>query len=466
MAIKSIEDQIKDLENTRAAKVGRNEKITTKAAEEGRSLDAAEQEEFDTNSDDIDAVDADLVRLRRLEKQKAAAKPLSKSNGGTDPHAARQLRDPIITAGDRTVPKGVAFARYVGALVRSQNNLMQAAEFAKRWNDSTPEVSLVLRAAVTAGTTTDTDWASKLVEYQTMTSEFLELLRPMTIVGKFGTGNIPALRAVPFNTRMVSQTSGGTHRWVGEGLRKPVGELVIGEVTLGFAKTSGILVVTDELMRFSSPDVDVIVRDDLLRGSAQFIDESFVDPTLGPDSASAPASITYNITGAPASGTTAAHFRADLETMLAPFWAANLPVASGVFIMSNRSAQRFSLMRNSLGVREFPDITPTGGSLEGYPVITSEAVPADSGGDLIVFVLASEILLADDGNLTIDASREASVQLGSDPEGADTAAALVSLWQRNLVAIRGERYIRWKPARSGVVSVITDANYSSATPES
>src|SRR5690606_1512893 len=153
-------------------------------------------------------------------------------------------------------------------------------------------------------------------------------------------------------------TSGGTHRWVGEGLRKPVGELVIGEVTLGFAKTSGILVVTDELMRFSSPNVDLIVRDDLLRGSAQFIDESFVDPTLGPDSASAPASITYNISGSPASGTTAAHFRADLETMLAPFWAANLPVASGVFIMSNRSAQRFSLMRNSLGVREFPDITP------------------------------------------------------------------------------------------------------------
>lgn len=459
MAVKSIEDQIKDLENTRAAKVARNEKITNKAAEEGRSLDAAEQEEFDTNSDDIDAVDADLVRLRRLEKQKSVAKAL-KPNGGTDAGAARQLRDPVIMSGERQVPKGVAFARYVGALVKNQNNLMQAAEFAKRWKDSTPEVELVLRGAVSAGTTTDSDWAAKLVEYQTMTSEFLELLRPMTIVGKFGTNGIPAMREVPFNTRMVIQTSGGIHRWVGQGQRKPVGDLVIGEVQLAFAKTSGIIVVSDELMRFSSPNVDVIIRDDLLRGSRQFIDESFVDPTVGPDSAAAPASITYNVGGNPATGSTAEHFRADLAAMLDPMWSANLPVSSGVFIMSNRTAQRFALMRNALGVREFPDITPMGGMLEGFPVITSESVPVDTDGDMIIFVLANELLLADDGNITIDASREASVQLGTDPEGADTNAALVSLWQRNLVAIRGERYIRWKPARSGVVGIITGANYT------
>ncbi|MEO8466253.1 MAG: phage major capsid protein [Gammaproteobacteria bacterium] len=458
---KSIADQIKDLENTRAAKIARNEKITQKASDDGHSMDESQQEEFDTASDEIDALDADLVRLRRLEKQLGQAKPVKKGDGDKPENASR-ARDPHIEVLAPKVEKGIAFARYVGALVRSKFNLLEASEFAKRWSDSTPEVSLVLKSASAAGTTTATDWASKLVEYTTMTSEFLELLRPMTIVGRFGTNGIPALRSVPFNTRMVLQNGGGTHRWVGQGLRKPVGELSIDEVTLAFSKTSGIIVMTDELMRFSSPSAEMIVRDDLLRGSAAFVDESFVDPSVGPASAIMPAAITYNVAGSPASGTTAAHLRADLEAMWAPMWAANLPLASGVFITSNRLAQRLSLMRTALGVREFPEMTAQGGSLEGFPVIASEAVPSDSAGDVLIFVLANSILLADDGGITIDSSREASLQLGTDPEGADTAAAMVSLWQRNLVALRAERFIRWEKAREGIVSVITAANYSGA----
>ena len=43
-------------------------------------------------------------------------------------------------------------------------NLHEAAEYAaKRWNDSTPEVALTLKAAVAPGTTTDATWAVPLV---------------------------------------------------------------------------------------------------------------------------------------------------------------------------------------------------------------------------------------------------------------------------------------------------------------
>lgn len=55
---------------------------------------------------------------------------------------------------------------------------MQAAEISKQWKDSTPEVEMVLRTAVAAGSTTDANWASALAPYQNMSSEFIEFLRP------------------------------------------------------------------------------------------------------------------------------------------------------------------------------------------------------------------------------------------------------------------------------------------------
>ena len=52
-------------------------------------------------------------------------------------------------------------------------------------------------------------WAAPLVN-QNIANEFLELLRPATILGK-----IPGLRNVPFNTKVPAQTAGGTYGWVG-----------------------------------------------------------------------------------------------------------------------------------------------------------------------------------------------------------------------------------------------------------
>ena len=465
--MKPIAESIAEHEEAREKKAKRSEAILRKASDEGRSLTATEQEELDTLSDEIDMIDEDLKRFKRLQAQLSRSTPV-RAEEAESPESAARLRGPVERIEVRpNVEKGVAFARYVGALVRSRFNLLEASEFAKRWNDTTPEVSLVLKAAVNAGSTTDGNFATKLVEYQTITSEFLELLRPMTVLGRFGTDGIPALRSMPFNVRMALQTGGGVHAWVGEGARKPVGDLQISEVLLRFSKVSGIIVVTDELMRFSAPNVEMIIRDDLLRGSAAFTDRSFVDPMQGPASNAAPAAITYGVQGVAATGTTADALRADLATMWTAMWNANLPIGSGVFIMSNRVAQRLSLMRTPLGVREFPDITPTGGMLEGFPVIASESVETTSDGDVIIFVLANQVLLADDGAITIDASREASLQLASDPEGADTSAALVSLWQRNLVALRAERFIRWQKARDGVVGVITGAeNYTGSVSSS
>jgi len=63
---------------------------------------------------------------------------------------------------------------------------------------------------------------------------------------------------------------------------------------------------------------------------------------------------------------------------------------------------------NAVGQPLFPGLTVTGGTLLGAPVVASQAV-----GNQIIFVHAPSILIADEGGIEIDVSREASVYLDS-----------------------------------------------------
>ena len=121
--------------------------------------------------------------------------------------------------------------------------------------------------------------------------------------------------------------------------------------------------------------------------------------------------------------------------------------------MQPNQAVALSMMQNALGQTEFPGINVDGGTLFGLQVITSNSVPSGH----IILVKPSEVLLADDGVVTIDASREASLQMQSDPSVGDYQ--LVSLWQTNMVGIRAERWINWKRRRDAAVYYITGANY-------
>lgn len=457
--MKTIAEQIVDLENTRAAKAARMTEVMTKSLSEGRSSEAAEGEEFDTLDAEIKTIDADLVRMKKLEQlNREKAAPAA----GSGSEAASASRAGTVVSVKSNVAKGTAFARYVQTLAAAKGNLMQAAEMAKRYDDTTPEVSLVLRAAVAAGTTTDTTWAAPLVPYQNMTSEFIELLRPQTIIGK-----IPNFRRVPFNIKMPTQTGGSTVGWVGQGAPKPVSALAFGNLSLDFTKTAGIVVITDELARLSTPSAEAIIRQDLTEQIAQFLDQSFINPANAAVSGVSPASITNGATAITASGTTGDAMRADIRRLFSTFVSNNLSSAGSVWIMSETQATAISMMTNALGQPEYPGVTANGGTLFGLPVVTSESVTKTTAGSppvttsLIVLVKPSEILLADDGGVTIDVSREASLQMDSAPTNPPVAnTVMVSLWQMNMVGIRAERWINWVRRRPAAVAYISNANYA------
>ena len=384
-------------------------------------------------------------------------------NGNTAEEASNSRRTgPVVQVKNQKTEKGVGFVRLVSALARTEGNWSLAADVAKQWSDSSPEVEAILRApkdviktAVSAGTTTDTTWAAPLVQYTNLATEFVEYLRPRTILGQ-----INGFRRVPFKTKVPRQTAGASVNWVGEGKVKPLTSLAFDSITLDHHKVAGIIPVTEELMRLSSPSAEMLVRDDLAAAIAQFIDAEFLDISNAATDVS-PASVTYGLTPITATGTTAAAFRLDVKSMFASLLSTNLQIAGGTWIMTQQQAVAFSLMQNALGQPEFPGLTVTGGTLLGFPVVTSENLTASTGspadGYPITFVLPQEILLADDGGVTVDISREASVQMES-PFTASTT--MVSFWQHNLVGVRVERYITWKTRRSVAAGVIAGAKYS------
>lgn len=443
----NIAEQIKAFQAALEQKGARQTELMTSA--EGRTLDAAESEEFDTLTDEIGATETHLKRLEAMQKSAiATAKPVVDASG-------MQQRSAITVKATNAVPKGTAFTRYVIAQCRAKGNLVQAAEIAKQWHESTPEVAEVLKAAMAAGTTTDADWAAPLVPYRQMTDEFIELLRPLVL-----TSRLTGLRSVPFNVRIPGQTQGSTVAWVGETAPKPVSELKFADITLRFNKLAGIVVISDELARLSTPSAEAIIRGDLTAQIAQFMDDSFINPVYAAVADVRPASITNDVTPVPASGTDADALRTDIRAVYSQFIGANLSVTGATWVMTSTQAMAIGMMLNPLGQPEFPGIDANGGTLMGLPVLTSEVVPSDSSGSIIVLIKQSEILLADEGGVTIDVSREASLQMNSTPDNPATASTvLTSLWQNNLVGVRCERMVTWRKRRPEAVAYISGANY-------
>ncbi|EDW9407331.1 phage major capsid protein [Salmonella enterica subsp. enterica] len=448
----NIAEQIKSFEAKRAALAASLDEVMSKAAEEGRTLDAEEEESYDNTSAEIKSVDAHLKRLRDMESNLAStAKPVSKAASGEVTTVKANV--PGIIRVEQKLEKGIAFARFAKSLAAANGSRSEALEIARKQYPDDAKLHHVLKAAVGAGTTTDPQWAGALVEYQEYAQDFVEYLRPQTIIGRFGQGNIPSLRKVPFNIRIPAQTSGGSANWVGQGKAKPLTKFDFESITFSFAKVAAIAVLTDELIRFSNPAADALVRNALAEAVIARLDTDFISPSKAEVANVSPASITNGITAVPSTGNP----DDDAAAAFGVFVAANLQPNGAVWLMSSTTALALSMRKNALGQKEYPEMTLLGGTFQGLPVIVSQYV-----GNQLVLVNAPDIYLADDGGVAVDMSREASLEMESDPAGdsiTPTGTELVSMFQTNSVAIRAERWINWKRRRTAAVAVISGVNY-------
>jgi HK97 family phage major capsid protein len=463
-----VQDQIKLYEAKLAELQSKAEALMKKSVDEARSLDEKEAEEYDQLEADIVEAQKHIDRLKKHEKlmlTKATTvdpEKAGRESAGAGAGSGVEVRGNVLAVRPN-VEKGIAFTRFALAMVRAKGNIQSALQMAKNtggWKDTTPQVLnclefaanmgdarlLIEKAAVAAGTTSHATWAGPLVQYQDMVSEFVEYLRPQTILGKLN------LRRVPFNIRLARQTGGSTGGFVGEGLPKPVNALAFDNITLGWFKAAVIVVLTDEVVRFSNPSVEALARQDMAEGIAAFLDTRFIDPSYAGVANVSPASITNGLTARQSTGITVAAITADVKAMIGGMVAANLMPTK--WIMSPVTALALSMIRDTNDEFVFPDINIGGGKWFGLPVVTSNSV-ASSGSPnekQVVLISEPEILLADDGEIAIDMSMEASLQMNDAPSAG--ATSLVSLWQNNMVGLRAERYINWRARRTGAVALL------------
>jgi HK97 family phage major capsid protein len=422
----------------------------------GRELTAEEQGLWQRSETEADSLARDLALARRHEEQAGQrAQPIA------------QPMDALATparSGATRFP-GQSFTRLCGALALSRGNLPQAVEIATRWQADTPEVGQVLQAAsrlggtshefwlgrgaVTPGSTTDPVWAQPLVSYQNMTAEFIALLRAETVLGRLN-----GYRNVPFNIKVPRQTAGAAAGWVGEGLSKPVSRLAFDQIVLPWAKVAVIVVITQELARFSNPSAEMLVRDDLIAAISEFMDQQLLDDSVAGAAGIRPASITYAATKIPSSGGTVGAITTDLTKAILNITAANIPLRRPVWLMGYGAAGYLSSLRTVQDAFAFPSMsasmTPGGApSLLGIPVLISANVKPG----VIILLEQSELMVADDNQVMVDSSTEASLQMDSAP--ATPPTPLVSLWQQNLLGIKAERYSYWLMRRAAAVQEIT-----------
>jgi HK97 family phage major capsid protein len=476
--VKTIGEQVTAFTAKRQAAVDRMNEIMAKAAEEGRTLDEHEDEQYTTASSELKAIDAHLTRLKEHETAMVAkgVAVTTVATPGTEGDGSRgvEVRGGVVSV-KRNLPPGIRFTRFAMAMAQAKGNVMLAHEIAKHYKD-TPEVASAMqaamslggtkqlkeaavesqKAAVAFGTTTDATFVGPLVQYNDMESEFIDLLRPKMILGR-----MTQLNRIPFMSRMGRQLTGVSGSFVGEGQPKPVGKQTYDNVTLGFAKVAVIVVLSDEAVRFSSPSAEVKARDDMIKGISTYIDKRFMDPSYSGVANVSPASITNGATRIQSSGSTLAAIDADVANAMAMFANSEIDPATAVWVMSAATALRLSMKRNTNDEKAFPELTMLGGTWYGIPVIVSNTMnssgsPAEKQ---IALVTQEEVFLADDGGVSIDMSNEASVQMDDAPSGG--AQSLVSLWQNNLVGIRAEQYINWAPRRTGSlgIALIENVNY-------
>ena len=473
---KTFAEQLVSLKATRDAKQDELKAVMQKSVDESRSLDTAEGEQFDTLEGEIKRLDVDIARVSRMaDADKATVKGVTDDDQRAQPARGGSELLPLQLKTVEKLEPGIGMARYAMCLVKAKGNHEMAFRLAEKHFPNTEGVVktlkaqaegvnlqelMTMKATVAAGDTTNATWAAPLVYAETFMGDFIEYLRPRTLIGQAN------FRRTPFNVRIGGQTSGGSASWVGQGKAKPVTKFDFNATTVPFTKIAAIAVITQELARFSDPSAAALVRDSLADTVIARIDTDLFDPDLAAVANVSPAGLLNGVT--PVAVTTGAidysdpaSVRCAIALLWAP-WDSTFMGARPAYYTTPAVARQLALSREALGTVAFPGMTPMGGTLDGVPVRVSQylAHNGGSGGAPFILVDESEIFLADDGAVTLDASEQASIEMSDTPAGSSnptvvaSSTNLVSMWQTNSIAFRAERFIWWGPRRSGAIQWI------------
>ena len=429
------------------------EAIMAKAAEEGRTLDIEEQDSFDDHQAEIDSIDEHIKRLDAFSRAQArSAAPVE----GTTERSAGQSRGrvPVQVKHTEKLEPGVQFARYARVKLLAQVDRAPVEAVAQKLYPQDENLGRIVKDAISAASTLSDAWAGDLItDGGAAFADFVEYLRPRTVLGQVAS----RLRTLPFDTPVLIQDTGGSGYWVKEGQAKPLTKWSYDRVKLAPLTVAAIAVATKQMLMRANAATDALFRDELARAIGETIDATFIDPAVAPVGDTSPGSILNGVGQTTSSGDASVFgVRCDIGALLNAHNDANLEFDGLFWIMSGRVAIALSQMTNEIGNLAYPTVTPTGGTLAGFPIFVSNYAPTDSHGSVIALVKGSEIYLGDEGGIDVAMSDQASLIMSDSPTMASattpTAAQMVSMFQTNSVAYRVERFLNWQRRRAEAVA--------------
>lgn len=356
--------------------------------------------------------------------------------------------------------KGATFMAYIRtrALMVINSASGNIAEMASQLYRDRPEYQDLFKKwaanEVPGGAEKSGEWGAELVAMDgRFTGDFIEYLRAKTTFDQLG------LRDIPQNVTIKGQDGTGIAYWVGEGKAIPMSKADFSTVNLQPLKLGALSAISLELIRDSSPSAMQLVMDSLTRDSSQLIDSTFFSATAASAGVS-PAGIVNGVAGTASAGTDLNGLITDVDVLIQSFITAH---NTGGLKFASRPAlaQKVSGFTNLMGNKIYTALSEEGGTFENKPWLTSDNAVA---GDLLLLKPTDIYKIGDDG-LSIDISRDATLEFASDPTGAalgtpvSASKQVVNLFQNGMVGIRLLRSLNWAKRRASAVARITGAAY-------
>lgn len=273
-------------------------------------------------------------------------------------------------------------------------------------------------------------------------AEFVEAFKERNTLGRLRGTLQPA-----FNTRIVTPSTRPTASVVAQSAAIQVGRFSLAGQTLERSKIASLSIFSEEALE--DPQSEAWITSDVMNELLATTDAVAFDPAN-------PASL---LAGAPSSASTNDPAQ-DVAALIADF---SGDLMNAAFVADKNTVTRLSQFRDTAGLVNFPDAALIGGSILGIPLLVSRHVPNDSsGGNLILVDGASVALRFDDVEFFPD--RNALIEQDSAPSGASDAPAaatstFISLFQANLIGIKGVLYCGWKVIRPGGVAYVSGTDY-------
>ena len=346
-----------------------------------------------------------------------------------------------------TLRPTLPFGRYVIARALERTSGGTAEDVARgrgmSWA-STPEVIKAVTGAITADSYLPAPISTVLVQQ----------LRAAGILG-----TMLGTRTVPDNVRTLVQTGGLTAAFTGEGAAIAMSAPTFATpVWMRALKVSALWAATEETLQFADPGAEAQVGADGVRAAAYAIDQAAFDPTNAGIAEVKPASLTYSATKVASTGSAIANVDADLKALIAVLVAGNVPFLFPYFVMSPTTATSLGALRGSAGSPAYPMAGPrVGSSVFGIPTLVSTAVSGT-----ITLIDASQIIIADGGQVSFDVSVNAALEMNSAPGSnsvTPSAASMVNMFNADSVAMRLSRWINFMLAHPAAAAVLTGVAY-------